>query len=133
SGRRRLSPKAAPMPWFLPRFDPLLTALAAPRPAKPGRPTSVGQPGAIVLIRMYKYRESRIIDRSITGGPGPRPLQGPAIQGPAIQGPAMEETRMKPAVLRGLALAAGVAALATTGSASAEIVMKASHQFPGGK
>ncbi|HEX7005819.1 MAG TPA: TRAP transporter substrate-binding protein DctP [Alphaproteobacteria bacterium] len=40
---------------------------------------------------------------------------------------------MKPAVLRGLALAAGVAALATTGSASAEIVMKASHQFPGGK
>jgi TRAP-type C4-dicarboxylate transport system substrate-binding protein len=40
---------------------------------------------------------------------------------------------MKPAVLRGLALVAGMTALSVAGSASAEILLKASHQFPGGK
>ena len=40
---------------------------------------------------------------------------------------------MKFAMLRGLALVAGMAAFAAAGSASAEVLLKASHQFPGGK
>ena len=40
---------------------------------------------------------------------------------------------MKTALKRGLALVAGMAAFAVAGSASAEVLLKASHQFPGGK
>jgi TRAP-type C4-dicarboxylate transport system substrate-binding protein len=70
-----------------------------------------------------KWRETRIIDGSTTDGAA-------AVAG---KGAIREEMEMKSLALRGLALVAGMVAVAAAGPASAEIILKASHQFPGGK